>query len=175
MQLKTCFKCGLQKTQNEFYKHPQMGDGLLGKCKECTKTDSKKRFNTLKHDEQWVEKEKKRSRNKYHRLGYKDKHKPNKEQKKLIMLKLKEKYPEKFKARNACQHMEKAKGNHLHHWSYNKEHYRDVIELNILDHNKIHRYMVYDQERMMYRKLNGELIDSREKALKYYESLNEKD
>lgn len=36
---KTCFKCGETKSRAEFYKHPAMGDGLLGKCKTCTKKD----------------------------------------------------------------------------------------------------------------------------------------
>lgn len=42
---KTCFKCGVAKTRADFYSHPQMGDGLLGKCKECTKSDSTTRRN----------------------------------------------------------------------------------------------------------------------------------
>jgi hypothetical protein len=37
--LKKCFKCGEEKSIDDFYVHKQMGDGHLGKCKECTKKD----------------------------------------------------------------------------------------------------------------------------------------
>jgi hypothetical protein len=42
--MKACFRCGKEKLLSEFYAHPRMTDGRLGKCKECTKTDTRNNY-----------------------------------------------------------------------------------------------------------------------------------
>jgi len=166
---KICFKCGVEKELTEYYAHKQMGDGHLNKCKDCARKDVDEREKKLRTDPNWVEKEKIRSREKYHRLNYKNIHKPTPERKKEIMKAYHDRYPEKKISRSMLGKTKpKVSGNELHHWSYNIEHAKDVIELTVLDHNKAHRYMIYDQERMMYRRVDtNELLDTRQRHEDY--------
>ena len=89
------------------------------------------------------------------------------------MQRYKDKYPEKQLAKNKASSLPKIEGFENHHWSYNKEHSLDVISLSKSEHMKLHRYMIYDQERMMYRTINGILLDTKEAHLHYYDSLKD--
>ena len=59
MKTKTCFKCHETKPIEEFYKHKMMGDGHLGKCKECTKKDVAENYEAKR--ERYAEYERKRA------------------------------------------------------------------------------------------------------------------
>jgi hypothetical protein len=165
---KICFKCNIDKPLYDYYKHKQTRDGHLNKCKLCTKKDTKKRVDALSKDPAWVEKEQERNRKKYFRLGYKDKHKPTFEQRKKSINKYIEKYPEKLKAKSFLGKKIKSENGHFHHWSYNQEHWLDVIDITKKNHAKAHRFIIYDQEQMMYRRIDtNELLDSKEKHLEW--------
>lgn len=174
--MKICFKCGVEKPLDDYYKHSQMGDGHLNKCKDCTKNDTKIRCNNLRNNQQWVKSERKRGREKYHRLykGVKGDSLKIYNYTKIYRAK----YPEKYKAKSASNKIKCDKGYNLHHWSYNKDHYKDVIELSIKEHLKAHRFLIYDQERFMYRRIDTmELLDTKQRHLDYinYVILNEED
>jgi hypothetical protein len=65
--MKTCILCQQSKPLNEYYKHPQMADGYLGRCKECHKTEIHKNYLRRLADPVWREKELDRQREKARR------------------------------------------------------------------------------------------------------------
>lgn len=172
---KICFKCKVLKPLSEFYIHKQMGDGHLNKCKDCTKKDTQERADKLMNNSEWVASEKKRNRLKSRRLPRK---KYTNEEKNNSLKMYREKYPEKYFATIRVNRDNLKEGYHYHHWSYNPEHCNDCIELLMKDHYKVHRFIVYDQERFMYRKnKNMELLDTKERHNIYIQEIleNEED
>lgn len=170
--MKVCFRCNKAQPLTEYYVHAQMADGHLNKCKSCTKADAKARLEVKIKDPEWADAERERGRLKHYRLGYREKYRPTSEEKAKITANYKAKYPEKAVAHAACSKMvAKVKGNHLHHWSYRIEHNRDLIEIPAEKHYTLHRFIKYDQQYMMYRTKDGQLLDTKDKHIAYLNSL----
>ena len=87
--------------------------------------------------------------------------------KKEIIARYKNKYPEKYSAKNKSSHLRK-KGFEKHHWSYREGDEKDIIWLTTAEHNTAHRFLIYDQERMLYRRSDSNvLLDTRERHEEY--------
>jgi hypothetical protein len=161
---KKCFKCGIVKPLDAYYKHPQMGDGHLNKCKECNKKDTADNAARKMQDPIWVEKEKDRHRKKALKQYHREKGTPKlAERKKRSGKAYNNKYPEKYKAKISAAYIECPKDFHRHHWSYKEENSKDVIIIDDQDHFFVHRYLKYVQSEMCYKTPDGTLLDSREK------------
>lgn len=174
METKVCFKCRIEKPLSEFYKHSQMADAHLNKCKECAKLDVKNKYLENSTDEGYVKKERKRGRDKYMRLyRFQSKANPKCNERWEI------RFPEKKKATSFSSSLIPSfDGAEKHHWSYNEEHYKDVIWMTKREHMKAHRFIVYDQEQFMYRRFdNNVLLNTKEKHEEFirYCILNEED
>ena len=162
---KICSLCGEEKPISAYYKSKGYAGGYTRRCKECTRKKSRERELKLRSTIDGLIKDRERHRIKAKKYNHADRYKPSKENRRESILKYNEKYPEKKEARNRSSHLRPLKkGNHLHHWSYNYEHHKDVIELTKKDHVNIHRFLSYDNEEKMYRCLiSNELLDTREK------------
>ena len=172
MKKKECSLCKKTLPINSFYKSAGYKGGYTRRCKNCVKSKARERELKIRSDADGLEKDRARHREKYYKYNYKEKHKPNAEDKRRAIEKYRDKYPEKIFARNKSSHIKsKEKGNHLHHWSYKIEHCKDVIELKPEDHYTAHRYIIYDQERMMYRTKEGLLLDTKQRHEAYLKEL----
>lgn len=160
--MKKCITCTEEKEYSKFPKNKANKDGYRGDCKICyTKKNELRSF---------TEERKAQKRANYHKLGYIPKS-TLKTIEKVRRYQLK--YPEKKRASSTLSNNKlKAQiGNNLHHWSYNKEHYLDIIELTQNEHYKLHRYIKYDQSCFMYRDLEGNLLNTKEKHINYYNQI----
>lgn len=160
--MRTCTKCGISKPISEFYNAPKNTDKLSKACKDCLKKQSKELYDRKIKDDEFRLQRNEKARH-FARSGKRKKYKQSKE----YSIKIKNSFPEKMSAYNKTRCMSIA-GKELHHWSYNKEHHKDIIYLDRKDHRKAHRFMIYDQEQMMYRRFdNNILLDNKEAHVKF--------
>lgn len=148
---KICFKCGKELPISEFYRHPQMADGHLNKCKGCTKKDVHDKYMDNLNDAAFVEKERARGRSKYHRL-YADK--PRNEA-----------HPDCSRHHAVRSVIERRVGKlppetELHHWNYNLPF--KVFLLSRRHHSRLHKLLKFDKASNCFT-YQGKLLDTMEK------------
>ena len=108
----------------------------------------------LRDNPEWRLKERERTKEKYHRLGYASRPRPNKE----AVLK------------NLHKKLRIPKGLEGHHWSYEAEYLEDVIIMNPCQHKRLHALMERSGKNFLCKK--SKKILTKEDHLKLIENLS---
>ena len=150
-----CKKCILEKGSN-FYKNDST-------CKDCRCKLSRNNYSVKSKDVKFLESERERAKDKYHRLGYKekqlewDKDKP---------------WKKTSTYKNLNRDLKIPKGINAHHWNYNDKYLRDVIIIERFEHRRAHELLILDLDKRIYKTLNGVYLDTKVKHIEYLKENN---
>lgn len=157
--MKNCIVCNEFKKIDDYYAHPKTADGHLGKCKECCKIQAKEREHRLRKNPEWAKKERERIKERYHRLGYKERQKEWNE---------KRPWANKTIYKYLNKKLKIPKGFECHHWSYANDKLTDVIILTSKDHSEIHTHLEIDSDKRIFKsKDTGEYLDTKKKHIEF--------
>ena len=163
---KTCFKCLETKPLSEFYRHSQMGDGHLNKCKVCAKAD------VAAHREENLDRirayDKERSKLK-HRIELRNKtfgRSANKDRKDActkLANAVRDGKVEKSTHCYYCGSTDKIQG---HHFDYSRP--LDVTWLCLSCHRKTHAMSNYDIRKELRKELQRKRCEDRDHSMERY-------
>lgn len=163
MEEKRCFKCGRLLPLNYFYAHPQMADGHLNKCKDCTKNDVHDNYLKNSQSEEYMNKERNRGRDKYHRLNY--------VRKKSRTMQL----TDHNGARNISSKLQhigvNLENKECHHWNYNFP--KSVFVMSRMAHKRIHKHLSLDMNSGVMTFDDGTEILTPDQAMVIYKKIFE--
>lgn len=164
MDYKKCKKCGRELPITEFYLNCRTKDGHKSKCIDCVKEEEHKRYGEKSKDEEWMEKERTRGRERYKRLNYKDAT-WNHKTRKINPL-------EGTTAADLRRKGFDTKGKEAHHWNYNEP--KSVFLMSRKAHHRIHQYLVVNYDDKFCYTVDGEKLDTVEKSEMYYNEILKK-
>lgn len=162
---KICIICKLEKELDDFYKNKGAKDNCHSYCKLCFKKRSSDRAKILNRtDGKWKLDRRLRCR-KYRELNKANIANNNKTNRCIVSRKYAQKNNEKIIAHRLSKNLPPPfDGAQRHHWSYRREHAKDIFWLSIKDHGSVHTYLLYDKDSMCYYRLDtGQLLDTKEK------------
>ena len=154
-KIKLCSKCKQKKSLSEFYRNKQRKDGYNGWCKKCLTPAINRHKQSERYKEQQAEYSKKLEVKERMNYMRRKRRKENPEKYRAIdRMQRQNDDPQKLKARDvvgqaiiyhnfpkACKHQCKNcenQASEYHHWSYDPEHWLDVIPLCKQCHADVH-------------------------------------